>query len=297
MRPLLLVSASLAWFLSAAGFADEPAAANVFAMELVVSPKAGEPPGPVTIRCLEGCDWAEKSFVCDETSLWCRGIVASRADYQQKVAYETWPMLGSVCTGLSLKSTLPPEQKCEPIEDEHGSSGKQCVAIAAPGSRAYVVRTKPDSPAEKAGLIAGDLVVSINDIPMGDNSDLAKVLKGAKSGDPFIALIERDGAPMTLYGHLGINLFVGMRPANKCAVATSELLSTARVFEPVYFTLLVEGPDGSYDFDCLEGCVGSSGTSGASSEGDKLRFSIRQGAGGLETGGPNGEFPEPAERR
>jgi hypothetical protein len=296
MRPLLLVSASLASFLPAASFPDEPAAPKDFAMELVVSPKAGEPPGPITIRCIEGCDWAEKSFVCDESSLWCRAVVASRADYQQKVAYETLPMLGSVCTGLSLESTLPPEQKCEPVEDEYGSSGQQCVAIAAPGSRAYVVRTKPDSPAEKAGLIAGDLVVSINDVPIRGSSDLATVLKGAKSGDAFTALIERDGAPMTLHGHFGINMFVGMRPANKCAVATPEVLKTAQAFEPVYFTILVEGPDGNYDFECLEGCVGSSGTSGSSSEGDTLGFSLRQDAGGLETGGRNGEFPEPAER-
>jgi hypothetical protein len=296
MRPLLLVSASLACFLSAAGFADEPAAANVFAMELVVSPKAGEPPGPVTLRCLEGCDWAEKSFVCDETSLWCRGIVASRADYQQKVAYETWPMLGSVCTGLSLDSELPPEQKCERHEDEYGSLGTICRAVVPSASRAYVASAKSGSPAEKAGLVAGDIVVSINDITMRESADLAKVLKGAKSAQPFIARIERNGVPMTLHGHLGILLFVGMS-AQKCAVATPELLKTARAFEPVYFTILIEGPDGNYDFECLEGCVGSSGTSGSSSEGDKLRFSIRQDAGGLETGGPNGEFPEPAERR
>jgi hypothetical protein len=107
--------------------------------------------------------------------------------------------------------------------------------------------------------------------------------------------MERDGVSMTLTGNFGIQRYVGMSPSG-CAVATPERLKAARAVELVYFTLLVTGPDGEYDFECLEGCMGSSGTAGGSSEDDQLGFSIRQDAGGLETGSKNGEFPDEPER-
>ncbi len=289
MRPLLLLNA-LAFFLPVAGQADEAAAPKDFAMDLTMAPKAGESV-PLTIRCVQGCDWEEKTFTCPKAPEECHALIASRSAYERKpIVSEPLPLLGSVCTGFRLQPEFPMVQKCESFADEN-DSGTRCRAEPAPGSRSYVGDVRPDTPVEQAGLEASDILVSINDIPMQWSSDLAKILKGAKAGQPFVALIERDGVPMTLTGNFGIQLLVDGSPS-ACAVATPERLKAARAFEPVYFTILVTGPDGNYDFECLEGCLGSSGTAGGSSEDDQLRFSIRQDAGGLETGGPGGVFPE-----
>jgi hypothetical protein len=135
----------------------------------------------------------------------------------------------------------------------------------------------------------GDILVLINDASMRGGETLAQLLRTAKAGQPFTALIERDGGSMTLNGNFGIRLSV----TGKCVVATPERLETAQAVESVPFTLIVNGPEGDYDFECVEGCApGSVSTGGASSDSDQIEFSLRYGPNGLETVGPGGSFPD-----
>jgi S1-C subfamily serine protease len=55
----------------------------------------------------------------------------------------------------------------------------------------------PDSPAEKAGLKAGDTIVSVNKVAPKDRDDLVKTVGQHKPGDKLTVVIKRDGKEQT----------------------------------------------------------------------------------------------------
>jgi serine protease Do len=72
---------------------------------------------------------------------------------------------------------------------------------------AYVVATPPDSPAAKAGLEKGDVIVSLNGTPIGSADDVAKALGSLRPGDRVAArVVTSSGATES------ITITLGTRP-------------------------------------------------------------------------------------
>jgi S1-C subfamily serine protease len=69
-------------------------------------------------------------------------------------------------------------------------------AFAGPGVR--ISGTTPGSPAEKAGLKEGDVLVKIGDAAIGGMKDFSEALKRFDAGARVSVAFLRDGAPMTV---------------------------------------------------------------------------------------------------
>lgn len=67
---------------------------------------------------------------------------------------------------------------------------------------ALLTRVSPDSPAQKAGLKSGDIILQYNDIKIMRASDLLNLINRARPNDPFRADIQRDGKQMVVTGKL-----------------------------------------------------------------------------------------------
>lgn len=63
---------------------------------------------------------------------------------------------------------------------------------------AFVARVVSDSPAEKAGVQDGDIIVKINGEKLTDENDVAHVISGKKVGDSITLSIWRDGKDVSL---------------------------------------------------------------------------------------------------
>jgi putative serine protease PepD len=78
----------------------------------------------------------------------------------------------------------------------------------AKGGGAQVGAVTNNSPAEKAGLRAGDVIRSFNGEPLADSSALSAKVNAARSGDQVKLVVRRDGQMRTITATLGD------RPAN-----------------------------------------------------------------------------------
>ena len=70
------------------------------------------------------------------------------------------------------------------------------IALRRPGiptSGAYVGGVRPGSPAEAAGLRAGDVIVSVNGAPISNAAGLEAALHAAPTGSPVPISYQRDG--------------------------------------------------------------------------------------------------------
>lgn len=67
---------------------------------------------------------------------------------------------------------------------------------------ALLTRVSPDSPAQKAGLKSGDIILQYNNVQIMRASDLLNLLNRAKPNDAFRAQIQRDGKQMIVNGTL-----------------------------------------------------------------------------------------------
>lgn len=309
MHLLQSLIASVVLLLPAVGAVAEPAAPTDFAMEMILS----QPPPPgraVVVRCLEGCDWTERAIQCPVEQGDCRALIAGRRlDTAQTVHArrpKARPIAESQCLGLHVITNPPGEmiQRCEHTEEE-GNSSESCYAeeVPAADSRAFVNDVLPESPAELAGFSPGDVIVSVNGAPIVGRMDVINAIRSMKAGQLFDALLERDGAPMTIQGRVGIAMSDGV-----CAVADARLLETAVKYDPNAdfgpFKLVFDLPGGNVEFQCLEGCAGgmSGYLCGMSFDGpiDRCIVRVYQDVGGeLSFGGDElkDAFPEPSERK
>lgn len=254
MRPQIMVAVGL---LPALDGAAETPVAKDFAMEFVL-PAEPRPAGHIVVQCLEGCDWREKTFWCPEGPKECRHLVASREDFETTPArrLEAQPLRVGGCMGISVIMNPPGRfvEKCE-ATNEPNRSGQTCHSEMLPDadSRVSVNQVTAGSPAERAWITSRDILVKLNGRPIRSPADSFAVTSRSKPGEPFDALIERDGAQMTLYGELGVRISDGT-----CAVATPDRLAAAIDPEqrpaPVPFKLAVRVPGTSLAWDCLEGC-------------------------------------------
>ncbi|WP_367109051.1 Do family serine endopeptidase [uncultured Psychrobacter sp.] len=68
---------------------------------------------------------------------------------------------------------------------------------------ALLIRVSPDSPAQKAGLESGDIILKYNDRNIMRASDLLNLINRARPDDRFIAQVQRDGKQLRVSGQLG----------------------------------------------------------------------------------------------
>lgn len=71
---------------------------------------------------------------------------------------------------------------------------------------AIITYVYPDSPAEKAGLQQGDVIIKINDTTIKNSNDVVETVSKAKVNDKMVLVVYRNG--QTLY----ISLVVGKKP-------------------------------------------------------------------------------------
>lgn len=65
-------------------------------------------------------------------------------------------------------------------------------------SAVLVVHVEPAGPADKAGVVLGDVVVELQGKPVEDTGDIQQLLGSAKIGDTVAATVLRGGAPVKL---------------------------------------------------------------------------------------------------
>ena len=63
-----------------------------------------------------------------------------------------------------------------------------------------------DSPAEKAGLKSGDVIVKVQDKPIKELKELMEFMQKTKPGDKLAVTVKRDGKEQT------VNVTLGTRP-------------------------------------------------------------------------------------
>ncbi|HIJ90724.1 MAG: RIP metalloprotease RseP [Desulfobulbaceae bacterium] len=71
------------------------------------------------------------------------------------------------------------------------------MGISQPVNEARIGGITVDSPAAKAGLAANDLILSINDTPVKEWADVARLIK-LSAGNPVTLIIKRDNQTMTI---------------------------------------------------------------------------------------------------
>lgn len=80
---------------------------------------------------------------------------------------------------------------------------------AAPEIGLIVVSVHPDGPAAKSGLVLGDVLVTLDDIPVGAPEDVQAIVGARSVGSTITATILRAGAPAEM------RLTVGERPPRR----------------------------------------------------------------------------------
>jgi S1-C subfamily serine protease len=83
----------------------------------------------------------------------------------------------------------------QPVAVPESLRGK---APRAGNSAVLVVHVEPAGPADKAGVLLGDVVVELQGKPVEDTGDIQQLLGSAKIGDTVAATILRGGAPVKL---------------------------------------------------------------------------------------------------
>jgi len=77
------------------------------------------------------------------------------------------------------------------------------VALAENADQVIIARVQPDSPADTAGLLADDVIVSFNGEAVSTAQDLSDKVKAAAAGDTVEIEILRDGEAQTIEATLG----------------------------------------------------------------------------------------------
>jgi carboxyl-terminal processing protease len=102
----------------------------------------------------------------------------------------TWTALGRSDDDTKKKST----------EGERGFLG---IQFGGMGGEAKITGFADESPAEKAGLKEGDVIVKVQDKPIKELSDLMEVMQKTKPGDKLSVTVKRDDKDKTFTVMLG----------------------------------------------------------------------------------------------
>jgi S1-C subfamily serine protease len=86
---------------------------------------------------------------------------------------------------------------------------RQSLNLSSVGG-VIVVSVEPDAPAERGGVLLGDIIIALDNHEIEDVSDIHSVLEPEKVGQPVIAKIIRGGRLME------VTIVVGERPGRAC---------------------------------------------------------------------------------
>jgi membrane-associated protease RseP (regulator of RpoE activity) len=298
MRHPLILSACLAVLLPVPGVAAETEAVDSFVLDISL-PQLPQSAYTVAVRCQTGCLWTDKVIECP-TGRPCHAVIASSnvVDSIEKLErheVEARAIAGSVCLGLQTKSDPPPReysQRCQETTDQRGNPSTECEAeeVPTPDTRVILTAVTAGSPAEQAGLRAGDVVATFNGVPMRVRTDLFRAIERMRAGQSFEASLRREGAAVVVRGRLGIRM-----SDQGCAVADEKLLRTAQKLEPAPFLVEVDGFVAGTEIHCVQGCswaIGPYSTSGP----PETRFSATFDQNDVVTFGEHGDRPSPGGR-
>lgn len=84
---------------------------------------------------------------------------------------------------------------------QHPAIGITCKDGLTPG--ALILTVKPDSPAEKIGLMTGDLIVRMDDKPIKTQLDFSLAMESKEVGDSLTIMVTRDGVAHTFKVNVG----------------------------------------------------------------------------------------------
>ncbi|MFM7093907.1 MAG: S1C family serine protease [Actinomycetota bacterium] len=84
------------------------------------------------------------------------------------------------------------------VERKQGFLGVGLTDRTDGGQGAVIANVEDDSPASKAGIKSGDVVVAINDVPITGRTGMIAVVRDAQPGDTIKITLERKGATVTV---------------------------------------------------------------------------------------------------
>jgi hypothetical protein len=121
------------------------------------------------------------------------GLVKVAAVARELVAY-----LAERPTPLTSKLTGAPGAAAAPAAGERRVSFGSIPDYAFPGPGVRITGTMPGSPAEKAGLQAGDVIVKLGDKPIASMREFSEALKAFSPGEKVTVTYQRDGQPKSV---------------------------------------------------------------------------------------------------
>jgi hypothetical protein len=127
------------------------------------------------------------------------GLVKVAAFVREAVSY-----LGERPDRLTATIHAPPGVPRRSAEREGGRASLGTVpdfAFAGPGVRADGI--VDGSPAAKAGIVAGDVILRINDQPLGNLQEYSNVLRALKPGQTVTVVLRRGDKELTMTVVLG----------------------------------------------------------------------------------------------
>jgi uncharacterized iron-regulated protein len=85
-----------------------------------------------------------------------------------------------------------------PYEDLEGKGMKLGILMNSKGGKITVERVEEGSPAAKAGVLAGDQIISLDGEAIGDGIDLRLAVQAKRDGDNGLLAVSRDGAKVEI---------------------------------------------------------------------------------------------------
>lgn len=122
----------------------------------------------------------------------------------EEVKYLVVPADGAGVTGAGIAEVVDVEEEAEPVQQASGERGYMGISLGADaGGGALVGSVNPGSPAEKADLRVGDLIITAEEMPLDSNEDLIAAVIDLKVGDTVSLEIERGSEELELEIVLG----------------------------------------------------------------------------------------------
>jgi putative serine protease PepD len=110
---------------------------------------------------------------------------------------------GNVGIGFAVPSATVERIANELIADGHASHPYLGVSLADADGGARITQVESGSPADRAGLEAGDLITAIDGRSVSTADDVVQRLAAMSTGDSVTLSVTRNGSPTTIHATLG----------------------------------------------------------------------------------------------
>lgn len=99
-----------------------------------------------------------------------------------------------------------------PYEDLEGDGVRMGIMMKSGEGSIFVEKVMEGSPAEIAGIAAGDRIVNLDGLKVDSMGDVLLVVKSKKRGEELTAVVERNGSPLSLQIHFPVAGVSGDHP-------------------------------------------------------------------------------------